>query len=326
MSIFVKKIKHRMNMSNQSFISEMEAFKKSFFRLKENEGLSDLTLRNYSDALNPFFDYLVIQNREKKYKLTFKHIDEDFIYNFIDWVARQHDKKFKASTKKQYIVRIGNFLRYVDKKNNRKYGFSTLFEDIKIKVPERKRKVLSQTEIGYLKQYFEYLDGIQDIKDTQKLIIAKLLLGNGLRAVELRGLKVSDFTEDGDMYSILITGKGNKQRYVYCPISYISKELEYIKSLGYEYIAYDARGNGLPMTHSQLYYLMKKIYEEAGFDKTGVHILRHTFATAMIDKDVNLITLMELMGHTKVSTTQIYAKSNEKAKKEAMRKMNIENR
>lgn len=312
-------------MASVSFLSEIESYYKSFFRLKENEELSSLTLRNYSDALDPFSEYLVLQNRERKYKLNHKHIDEDFIYDFIDWVSKQHETKFKAATKKQYIVRIGNFLRYVDKKSGRKYGFAVLFEDIKIKVPERKRKVLSETEIGYLKQYFEYLDGIQDVKDTQKLIIAKLLLGNGLRAVELRGLKVSDFSIDGDMYSILITGKGNKQRYVYCPALYVERELEYIRNtLGYEYIAYDTKDGGLPMTHSQLYYLMKKIYEEAGFDKTGVHILRHTFATSMVDKDINLITLMELMGHTKVSTTQIYAKSNERAKKEAMRKAGLD--
>lgn len=308
-------------MAQRSFLSELESYYKSFIRLKENEGLSSLTIRNYSDAIDPFLEYLVLQNRKRKYKLNHKHIDEDFMYDFLDWVSQQRKTKFKASTKKQYIVRIGNFLRYVDKKSERKYGFSLLFNDIKIKIPERKRKVLSEEEIEYLKQYFAYLDGVKDIKDTQKVLIAKLLLGSGPRAVEIRNLKISDFKKDDDMYSILITGKGKKQRTIYCPISYISQELEYIQSLGYEYIAYDNKKNGQPMTHSQLYYLMAKIYEEAGFDKRGVHIMRHTFATTLVAENVNLITIMELLGHSNVSTTQIYTRSNEKAKKEAVRRL-----
>lgn len=303
--------------SKPSLLSELETYKKQFLRQKTNENLSEHTLRHYRTGFKFFFEYLTKINREKHYKLTQSHINGEFLYDFLDWIDAKQGG-IMASTKRAYLIRIGVFLRFVTKKSKKKYDFTDTMEDVRVKIPEKKRKVLTEDEKRRLLGYFEYFEGHRDKKDSQKVLIAKILLFTGIRAVELRGLKPTDFIESNGAYEFNVTGKGSKQRTLYISAELIRNELEYIRLLGAEYVCYLGRDMTKSMDHGRLWKLTKQIFEEAGIDKTGCHLLRHTFASAQVERGVNLMTIMEILGHSDIKTTQIYARSNEAAKRKAM--------
>ena len=125
--------------------------------------------------------------------------------------------------------------------------------------------------------------------------------------------------EEKGVYKIKILGKGNKERYVYIPITTIEKELEYINNYiintpqdGKNKINYiNQTTKGRVMIRSELYSMIENLFKKLGIKKRGVHLLRHTFAKKMVQKNVNLSTIKELMGHENIQTTMIYARSDE---------------
>ncbi|MDQ5921392.1 MAG: integrase/recombinase XerD, partial [Pseudomonadota bacterium] len=68
-----------------------------------------------------------------------------------------------------------------------------------------------------------------------------------------------------------------------------------------------------------LFTVVRNILHKSGIKKSGLHIFRHTFARSLVDKEVNLSTIKDLLGHSSISVTaQFYAKSNENAKRNAL--------
>ena len=87
-----------------------------------------------------------------------------------------------------------------------------------------------------------------------------------------------------------------------------------------EYLLNSTHGN--QCNRSSLLLLINNLLKKAGINKTGIHIFRHTFARNLVNKNVNLSTIKDLLGHTNITVTaQFYAKSNENAKKDALKLM-----
>jgi integrase/recombinase XerD len=192
--------------------------------------------------------------------------------------------------------------------------FISMLSDVKVKVERSERKHLSDRERKNLADYLDMIEGTTDKRDIQNALMAKLLLFTGLRAFELRALKVSDFEPDGDgSYRFKVLGKGNKEDWLYIRESLIKDELE---RLPFKYVCETRLGK--PMSHVWLWKMTARIFVEAGIDETGVHIFRHTFAKILVDNNVTLTTIKELLRHADIKTTQIYAKSDEGAKKRAV--------
>ncbi|TLT01780.1 tyrosine-type recombinase/integrase, partial [Aliarcobacter cibarius] len=105
-------------------------------------------------------------------------------------------------------------------------------------------------------------------------------------------------------------GKGDKERTLYIPKVYIQKELLYYINNGINYIA--STKSGKVMDGSQIYRFLNNIYKKIGIKYSGAHILRHTFAKLMLAKDVNIVTVKELLGHASIQTTMIYTNPNQK--------------
>jgi integrase/recombinase XerD len=294
------------------FISELENYRKRFIRQRVNEALAIHTIRHYETGFKCFFEFLAIESNARG-GLCADDVNDNFLHDFLDWVSKRR-VNMKASTKKQYLIRISALLKFTTKKSNKKYNFLTALQDVKIKVPESGRKYLTPVESQRLADYLYILEGVEDIKDIQKALIAKLLLFTGLRAFELRALKISDFNPDGNgAYDFKITGKGKKEAWVYIRESLIKDELS---ALPFKYVCETRLGK--PMSHTWLWKTTSKIFQEAGIDETGVHIFRHTFAKILVDKGVTLTTIKELLRHADIKTTQIYAKADEGAKKRAI--------
>jgi integrase/recombinase XerC len=140
--------------------------------------------------------------------------------------------------------------------------------------------------------------------------ILDVFYSTGMRCVELVGLKEEDV--DFSAQLIKVTGKRNKQRLI--PFStLLKKNLLNYRSVRDERIpvretgAFFTRANGRPLTNSIVHYIVtKKLAEVPNLSKRSPHVLRHTFATSMLNNGADLNAVKELLGHSSLASTEIY--------------------
>jgi integrase/recombinase XerC len=142
-------------------------------------------------------------------------------------------------------------------------------------------------------------------KDAARdMAIIELLYGSGLRSSELLGLKPADL--DLGAATVKVTGKGNKQRIVPLTRPAIEALRVYLKEKRDDEVIF-LGDNGRPLLRRQLQRIVKKaIRASCHGGKASPHVLRHTFATHLLDRGADLKAVKELLGHANLSTTQIY--------------------
>jgi len=178
------------------------------------------------------------------------------------------------------------------------------------KLPESLPKSLGEEEVLGLLAAARKLPPPDDLRMEAAL---ELLYAGGLRISELLGLKIQDIAPQKS--ALMITGKGGKERLV--PIT----ELALQRAL--DWLAFRDKDGPIPhtdqllsgrdreMNRQSFSLLLKKIARIAGIDASRVspHILRHSFATHMLNRGADLRTLQALLGHADIATTQIYTRT-----------------
>ena len=161
-----------------------------------------------------------------------------------------------------------------------------------------------------LQNIFDSIDMSNPLGIRNRLII-ELLYATGIRVSELTSLKLNDI--DIHNKEIRITGKGNKERIVYFG-DYAKKYLSlYINEARYEllnsntsnYLLINNKGSTLTSRGVEL--IVNEVVKKAALKHNiSPHVLRHTFATDMLNNGADLKSVQELLGHESLSTTQIY--------------------
>ena len=178
------------------------------------------------------------------------------------------------------------------------------------KLPAGLPKSLGEEDITRLLAAAQHLPAPDDLRMAAAL---ELLYAAGLRISELLALKIQDISPQKS--ALMITGKGGKQRVV--PVT------DFALKLSMDWLA--LRDKDGPVTHSDQLFaghkkemtrqsfsvLLKKIAQLAGIDSQRVspHVLRHSFATHMLNRGADLRTLQALLGHADIATTQIYTRT-----------------
>lgn len=142
------------------------------------------------------------------------------------------------------------------------------------------------------------------------LAILEVFYSSGIRISELTGLRMKDVDLDGA--TIRVLGKGGKERIAYLGSYALGSLKAYIDrdrlGAGRDEPLFIGRGKG-GVSQRSVQRLMKKYVVESGIDKTPTpHGLRHTFATHLLDAGVDLRSIQEMLGHSKLSTTQRYTR------------------
>ena len=282
-------IKSKINQSISSF-SEYLLYQK---------GLSQNTVDSYKSDLSKLSNYL--QNQD----LSKTNIDNFFI--------DMSEFNYSTSTKKRIHSSIKNFLKYINE--NEDYE-SIDISDIKLKSSKKLPEVLSITEIENMINFYNH----ETYLDSRNRTVIDVLYSTGCRVSELCDINISDI--DLDEKYLKLKGKGSKQRIV--PIgSMLYKNL--MQYLNVRETFLQNRGEPLFLSKSKnkldrtaVFRIIKKTAKNISL-QTDVHphTLRHSAATHMLEGGCDLRTVQEFLGHSSVSTTQIYTKVTKEFLEEA---------
>lgn len=270
--------------------------------LKYEKNYSNNTYESYERDVR---DFLVSTNKE-----IIDISDKD-----IDTYIMNNLSKLTESTINRRIASIRSFFKYL---NNYK-GYINISDEVKnMKKKKTLPKYLTMEEVDRLLNI-----NLVNKYDYRNKAMLELLYSTGLRASELINLDTTNIDFDNKILSVY--GKGKKERIV--PLSEIA--IKYLKIYIYEYRsdlfvkkkpATDAlflNNHGERMTRQGLNLLLSKIAENAKIDKLITpHVLRHSFATHLIENGADIRSVQELLGHENIVTTEVYTHIADKYIKE----------
>jgi site-specific recombinase XerD len=297
--------------------------------LPGEKGLSHNTICAYKDTFLLFLRFMQEKQFIEASKLMLKDITQERVINFLDWL--QSERHCSNSTRNARLAALHSFFRYLQYHNP-----VTLYEWQRIlSIPNKKTE---KPTITYLT-----LDGIelllkQPDQSTQKgkrnLAMLSLMYDSGARVQEIIDLMPSSINFNRP-YTIRITGKGNKKRIVPLMENQVEILKDYMKSnrLLEPYASkYPLFSNTRmeKLSRMGITLILKKYADMARTDNPSLmpsnitpHVLRHSKAMHLLQAGVNLVYIRDFLGHTAVSTTEIYARADSKFKREALEKAYI---
>ncbi len=250
--------------------------------------LQEMRIRNYSERT--VTSYITsISNLAKYYKVSPDKISREQVKSYTYHLI--HTKQVSTSTINQLISAWKIF--QIDILGN-------TWEDFRLKRPKREKKipqVLSQEEALQL---------IDAPKNMKHRTILKLAYATGLRRAELLNLTLKHIDSPRNVIRV-IKGKGNKSREVPAPVTLIGQLREYYKYYHPKTYLFEGYKPGTPYSATSIGKIVKNAATKAGIKKdVSPHILRHSFATHMLEKGVNIKRLQMILGHSAMKTTSIY--------------------
>ncbi len=274
--------------------------------IKEQKKYSDNTVISYQNDLETFLLFLRENNISKFSKCTYELIRKYLLF--------LHNQGYQNKTICRYISTLRSFFKYL--KSKKIIDDNPMLLVTNPKVEKKLPKFLYYQDLEIL---LESPD-VSTILGKRDSFILELLYSTGIRVSELVSIKMQDIKK-GEQ-KIYITGKGNKERIVlYGNIckkkleDYLNVRTQLLKSFSYDYLLLDSKGH--PLTPQGIRYIINKIIEKAGLHiHVHPHMLRHTFATHLLNEGADLKTVQDLLGHENLETTGIYTHvSNEQLRK-----------
>lgn len=265
--------------------------------LKAERGYSACTLKAYGTDLRAFEEYL--QGVDES--LSLLEADDDIVRR---WVSSLMDEKKAASSVGRKLSSLRAFYSYLCNE-----GLVAVSPVQNIPSPKRRKRLPSFVKE---QEMDAILDGVfgDDFESQRDKLIIMLFYETGVRLAELVNLDVSSVDFSNGV--IKVDGKRNRQRVIPFVgelrehlLSYIMVR-EKVASAGET--AFFVSGKGSRVSRSCVYRLVRRILTDNGvqLSKRSPHVLRHSFATAMLNNDADLGVVKELLGHRQLATTEIY--------------------
>jgi len=286
-------------------MSEFDTYKKLFLNyLKIEKSLSENSVISYDFDLKKFFDYLT----NIKLISSIKDVNENLINKYISFLRKSESRageKFSSASINRNISTLKSFFRFLVNEDMIEYNPLENIESSRTAriLPE----ILTREEI----------ERVLEIPDTGNILelrdkaILEVMYATGVRVSELINIELPSIYYDEEY--IRVIGKGSKERII--PIGrkaiesltkYIPESREKLKNKTSGNILFlNFRGN--KMSRMAIFNITKKYCSLAGIrKKIHPHTIRHSFATHMLEGGADIRIIQELLGHSDISTTQIY--------------------
>lgn len=271
--------------------------------IKYEKNYSELTVKGYETDLYMFLEYLN-ENDIKSYK----SVDYQKIRDYISYL---YELDYNNKTICRHISAIRSFFKYLKINNYIDDNPCTLVSNPKL--DKRLPKYLNFEEIEKLLNAFDN----NNYLGLRNSLILELLYSTGIRVSEITNIKLKDISLSNK--TIIIDGKGNKQRIVYFGSiclnllkKYIDSSYPILNQNNSDYLLLSKTGKKI--NEREIRKVVDDASSIAGIKiKISPHVLRHTFATHMLTSGADLRSVQELLGHENLSTTQVYTHlTNEK--------------
>jgi len=251
---------------------------------------------------NDILEFKIFLNEEADERIL---LDVEF-YQIRSWIAQLSKKGLTHKSINRKISSLKSFYKFLLKTNQ--IETSPLQQFKSLKTPKTVTTPFSEEEI---KTAIESLE-VVDFKSSRQKLIIELLYATGMRRAELISLKESNI--DLTQKTIKVLGKRNKERMI--PIykgicDQISTYLDYKKEKGLQNDILLVTEKDKPLYPGIVYNAVHdtlKLFSNKS--KVSPHVLRHSFATHLLNKGSNLNAIKELLGHSSLSSTEIYTKNS----------------
>ena len=291
----------------------MENFLQDYMTmLKVERNLAQNSLESYERDLQQYHQYL-------KTELKLKTIRDVTLGHIRSFVRKLSNRGLAANSIKRAVSSIRTYHNFLSAEGHMKDNPAQLLDTPKI--PRKLPNVLTIQEIDKILGIIP-----ENAPMAQRdLAIFELMYSCGLRVTELCDFKTSDILWDSEM--IRVQGKGSKQRFV--PIgpiarenlkNYLNHERNTLADKNPNVAEVFLSRNGRKLTRMMIWVLLKKWTESAEVKKeVSPHTLRHSFATHLLEGGADLRSVQEMLGHTDITTTQIYTHLDKEHLKEVHR-------
>lgn len=292
--------------------------------LEIEKGRSLKTIENYSHYLNRFLDFAGDE-------IKVSQIDLDMITKWRQWLNRhklEDGRTISRTTQNYHLIALRSFLKYLARRN-----IKTLPAD-KIELATVKRPQVSYLSRDEVHRLFKAA-GASTAIGLRDLAILELLFSSGLRVSELASLNRDSINLARGEFTI--RGKGQKDRPVYLSKeavialeNYLKKRTDNFEPLFIHYSGTKTEidhGNYTRLTTRSIQRLVERYGKLAGITKRVTpHTLRHSFATDLLVNGADLRSVQSMLGHSNISTTQVYTHLTDPQLKEVHNKFHSGNK
>ena len=266
-----------------------------YLRLERN--YSERTIVSYGTDLREFEGYL----EKTEAELDFTKVHADVVRN---WVSELMDEGRTATSVNRKLSSLRSFYRFLLRRKE-----ITVNPMLKIVGLKKKKPLPSFVREKDMNRLFDGLSFDEGFEGCRDRTILEMFYATGMRLSELIGL--DDVDVDLSARLIKVTGKRNKQRLIPFGDELAEDLLIYIKVRGDAFPdgveAFFIRKNGRRMYPMQVYRIVKRnLSKVVTLKKKSPHVLRHTFATAMLNDNAELRAVQALLGHESLATTEVY--------------------
>ncbi|WP_270712037.1 tyrosine recombinase XerC [Phocaeicola coprophilus] len=259
---------------------------------------SEHTVCSYGLDLSKFEEYLKGVDED----LDLIHVDADLVRG---WVVSLMEQGYTSTSVNRKLSSLRSFYRYLLRKN-----MIPVDPMLKVIGPKKKKPLpvfVKEAEMDRLLDDADFGDGFLGVRDR---MILEVFYETGVRRSEL--IDLNDADVDFSSCVIKVTGKRNKQRLI--PFGEeLERDLRVYLSVRDENIserendAFFVRKDGRRLSPGMVYLLVKRnLTKVVTLKKKSPHVLRHTFATSMLNHQAELEAVKELLGHESLSTTEVY--------------------
>lgn len=265
--------------------------------LRFERGYSEATIASYGVDIGQFEAYV----RSVEEGLSVENADADLIRR---WESSLMDSGYSSTSVNRKLSALRSYYRFLQRT-----GIILANPSRRVLGPKNKRLLpsfLREEEMNQLLDDADFGEGFYACRDK---MILEMLYATGMRRAELISLNVADV--DFLSSQIKVTGKRNKQRLIPFDCELRLSMEEYLKMRG-EAVplksgAFFVNRKGERITVSEIYNLVRRnLSKVATLKKKSPHVLRHTFATTMLNNDAELEAVRELLGHSSLAATEIY--------------------
>jgi len=272
---------------------------------------------------NKFYDYLLLEKNYSQHTVTAYINDIVFFESFLSnefeddnllrinynqirsWIVSLSDDGISNASINRKVSSLKSFYKFLLK--TKQIDTSPLLKHKALKAPKKIQIPFSEKELDMVLNQIIYKEGFEGVRDK---LIVDLFYTTGIRRTELINLKIQNV--DLSNKTIKVIGKRNKERII--PILTIIEEqikkylserssIQEVKESEYFFLL----SNGVKLNDSFVYRLINYYFSNVSEKvKKSPHILRHTFATHLLNNGADINSVKELLGHSSLASTQVY--------------------